>query len=52
MLGILPVKRESMANYLKDRIPDLSGARQHLDRYAGMSEEQARRRSIDARIWR
>ena len=27
VLGILPVKRESMADYLKDRIPDLSGVR-------------------------
>ena len=27
MLGILPVKREAMANYLMDRVKDLSGAR-------------------------
>jgi methionine synthase / methylenetetrahydrofolate reductase(NADPH) len=50
ILGILPIKRESMANYLKDRIADLSGAGQHLDRYAGMSEEEARRMSIEENI--
>ena len=42
MLGILPVKREAMANYLMDRVKDLSGARPHLDKYGGMSEEQVR----------
>ncbi len=47
VLGILPVKRESMAGYLKERIPDLSTAHSHFDRYAGLSEEQARRMSID-----
>src|SRR5258708_8950972 len=46
MLGILPVKREAMANYLMDRVKDLSGARPHLDRYGGMSEEQVRAASI------
>ncbi len=50
ILGILPVKRESMANYLKDQIPDLSGAAHHLDRYAGMSDEDARRMSIEQNI--
>ena len=50
VLGILPVKRESMASYLKDRIPDLAGARQHFDRYTGVGEEQARRMSIDAGV--
>lgn len=50
ILGILPVKRESMANYLKDRIADLSGAAHHLDRYAGMSEDDARRMSIEQNI--
>src|SRR5439155_24072650 len=48
VLGILPVKRESMASYLKDRIPDLAGAHQHFDRYAGMGEEESRRMAIDA----
>jgi 5,10-methylenetetrahydrofolate reductase len=47
ILGILPVKRESMATYLKEKIKDLSGTHQHFDRYQGMSEEDARRRSID-----
>jgi methylenetetrahydrofolate reductase (NADPH) len=46
MLGILPVKREAMANYLMDRVKDLSGARPHLDKYGGMSEEQVRAISI------
>ena len=46
MLGILPVKREAMANYLKDRVQDLSGARPHLDRYRGMSEADVRADSL------
>lgn len=50
VLGILPVKRESMASYLKDRIPDLAGAHEHFDRYAGMGEDEARRMSIDSSI--
>lgn len=50
VLGILPVKRESMADYLKDRIPDLASAHSHFDRYAGLSEEEARRMSIDSSI--
>jgi homocysteine S-methyltransferase len=50
VLGILPVKRESMANYLKDRIADLSSAAHHLDRYAGMSDDDARRMSIEQNI--
>src|SRR5262249_38485890 len=50
VLGILPVKRESMASYLKDRIPDLAGAHAHFDRYTGMGEEEARRMSIDSSI--
>ena len=37
---------EAMANYLIDRVKDLSGARPHLDRYGGMSEEQVREVSI------
>lgn len=47
VLGILPVKRESMAAYLKDNIKDLSSAHEHLDRYAGLSEDAARQRSIE-----
>jgi methylenetetrahydrofolate reductase (NADPH) len=46
MLGILPVKREAMANYLIDRVKDLSGARRHLDRFGGMSEEEVRAVSL------
>ena len=46
MLGILPVKREAMANYLIDRVRDLSGARPHLDKYGGMSEEEVRAVSL------
>lgn len=46
MLGVLPVKRESMAAYLRDRVKDLSGAAPHLDRYTGLDEDQARRFSI------
>jgi len=50
VLGILPVKRESMANYLKDRIKDLSGTHHHLARYAGVSEEEARRMSLEQNL--
>jgi len=50
ILGILPVKREAMASYLKENIKDLSGAHQHLDRYAGLAEEEVRRRSIEDSI--
>jgi len=46
MLGILPVKREAMAAYLIDRVKDLSGARIHLDRFGGMSEEEVRAISL------
>jgi methylenetetrahydrofolate reductase (NADH) len=47
VLGILPVKRESMAAHLKERITDLRNAHPHLDRYSGMSEEQVRRASLE-----
>lgn len=50
VLGILPVKRESMANYLKDRIKDLSGTHHHLARYSGISEEEARRISVEQNL--
>jgi 5,10-methylenetetrahydrofolate reductase len=50
VLGILPVKRESMAAYLKDRIPDLAGVHRHLDRYAGLGEDEARRMSIESSL--
>jgi 5,10-methylenetetrahydrofolate reductase len=46
IVGILPVKREAMAIYMKENIKDLSGAAQHFDRYAGMDEAAARQASI------
>jgi 5,10-methylenetetrahydrofolate reductase len=46
VLGILPVKREAMANYLSDRVTDLSSVREHFSRYAGLTESQARELSI------
>jgi homocysteine S-methyltransferase len=50
VLGILPVKRESMAEYLKEKIKDLSETHRHFERYAGASEEDARRMSIDQNL--
>lgn len=47
LVGILPVKRESMAAYMKEKITDLQGAAHHLDRFSGMNEEDTRRASID-----
>jgi 5,10-methylenetetrahydrofolate reductase len=47
VLGILPVKRESMADYMKANIKDLSAAVHHFERYAGLSDDEARRRSLD-----
>jgi methylenetetrahydrofolate reductase (NADPH) len=47
VLGILPVKRAEMANYLKEQVKDLSGAGHHFDRYSGLSEAQARKLSIE-----
>jgi homocysteine S-methyltransferase len=46
ILGILPVKREAMAVYMKEKIKDLSGAARYLDRFAGMDEAAAREESI------
>ena len=46
VLGILPIKREEMANYISEKVSDLSGARPHLERYAGMSETEVRAVSI------
>jgi methylenetetrahydrofolate reductase (NADPH) len=46
IVGILPVKREAMAVYMKEKIKDLSGAARHFDRYAGMTEAAARQASI------
>lgn len=47
VFGILPVKRESMGAYMKKNIADLGNLAGHLDKFAGMSEEQVQRRSID-----
>jgi 5,10-methylenetetrahydrofolate reductase len=47
VMGILPVKRAEMANYLKQKVTDLSEVGEHFDRYAGLSEEQSRRLSIE-----
>jgi methylenetetrahydrofolate reductase (NADPH) len=46
VLGILPVKREAMANYLKERVTDLSGAAGHFDEFSGMADEEVRRKSL------
>jgi 5,10-methylenetetrahydrofolate reductase len=50
VFGILPVKRESMGAYMKKNIADLGNVAEHLDKFAGMSEEQVRRRSIDENL--
>jgi 5,10-methylenetetrahydrofolate reductase len=50
IFGILPVKRESMGAYMKKNIADLGNVAGHLDKYAGMSEEQVRRRSLDENL--
>lgn len=47
VLGILPVKRAQMAGYLKQQVKDLSEVGGHFDRYAGLSEAQARQLSIE-----
>ena len=46
LLGILPVKRASMADHIKQQVADLRGARDHFDRYSGMSEAEARAFSV------
>lgn len=50
VFGILPVKRESMGAYMKKNITDLGSVAGHLDKYAGMSEEQVRRCSLDENL--
>jgi len=50
VFGILPVKRESMGAYMKKNIADLGNVAGHLDKFAGMSEEQVRRRSIEENL--
>jgi 5,10-methylenetetrahydrofolate reductase len=47
VLGILPLKRESMADYMKANIKDLSGAVHHFTRYIGLKDDDARRMSLD-----
>jgi methionine synthase / methylenetetrahydrofolate reductase(NADPH) len=47
VLGILPLKRESMADYMRTNIKDLSGAIHHFTRYSGLSDDDARRVSLD-----
>jgi methionine synthase / methylenetetrahydrofolate reductase (NADH) len=47
VLGILPLKRESMADYMKANIKDLIGATRHFERYTGLSDDDARRMSVD-----
>lgn len=46
VMGVLPIKREGMASYLKQNVKDLSEASHHLERYAGKSEAQVRQQSI------
>jgi 5,10-methylenetetrahydrofolate reductase len=50
VLGILPIKRESMADYLKEKIKDLSGAHPHLERFSGVAEQDVRRMSLDLNL--
>jgi homocysteine S-methyltransferase len=47
VLGILPLKRESMADYMKRNIKDLRAASHHFERYTGLSDADARRLSLD-----
>ncbi|MBV8055182.1 MAG: methylenetetrahydrofolate reductase [Deltaproteobacteria bacterium] len=50
VLGILPLKRESMADYMRTNIKDLSGAAHHFTRYTGLSDDDARRMSLDSNL--
>jgi 5,10-methylenetetrahydrofolate reductase len=47
VLGILPLKRESMADYMRANIKDLSSAVHHFARYTGLNDDDARRMSLD-----
>ncbi len=49
VLGILPIKREAMAAYMKDNVKDLSNVA-GLDRYAGKSEPEVRAESLAANL--
>ncbi len=46
IIGILPVKRASMADHIKEKVTDLSGAHGYFERYSGMSEDEARAFSV------
>lgn len=50
VLGILPLKRESMADYMRTNIKDLSSAVHHFARYTGLSDDDARRMSLDSNL--
>lgn len=50
VLGILPIKREAMAAYMKDNVKDLGAATGHLDRYAGRSEAEVRADSLASNL--
>jgi 5,10-methylenetetrahydrofolate reductase len=51
VFGILPVKREAMGAYMQKHIADLSSVGSHLvGKFAGMSEAQVRRKSIDENL--
>jgi 5,10-methylenetetrahydrofolate reductase len=47
ILGILPLKRGSMADYMATKIRDLAPAREYLTSYANMTEHEVRTRSIE-----
>jgi 5,10-methylenetetrahydrofolate reductase len=47
ILGILPLKRAAMAQYIAAKIRDLAPAREYLESYAGMEEPQVQARSIE-----
>lgn len=47
VLGILPLKRESMADYMRANIKDLAAATHHFERYTGLNDDDARRMSLD-----
>jgi 5,10-methylenetetrahydrofolate reductase len=46
VMGVLPIKREAMASYLKQNVKDLSAASPHLERYSGKPEAEVRSESI------
>ncbi len=46
VLGILPIKHETMASYIKKQVQDLAEAGRHFDRFSGLDENRARELSI------